>query len=198
MADFMVSYRRTNQYEGEGIVNHWADRGGETYAGISRVHHPRWPGWEIIDIARNDVRNLTTREQQRLDAEHRTFFEQEFWRRSGCHHIRDQDIADEVYDSAVNIGPGRVQEWLQIALNVSNRRGVLWSNVKVDGLVGPITGAAAERAARIPQRKWLVLQVLETQQRAHYLRLALADPTQEENKLGWFRLRIQQLSPPPE
>lgn len=197
MASFKPAYRRTNAYEGEGTVNHWADRGGETYAGISRLYHPDWAGWEVLDIIANDMRPATERERRALGDLHEEFFLREFWGKTGCHYLADQDLAEELYDSAVNCGQGRAQEWLQVALNASNRRGTLWPDLKVDGRVGQVTAGAALEAARMPLRKWLVLQVMETQQRSHYLHLALADRTQEENMLGWFRLRVQYASPPP-
>lgn len=197
MAIFAKSYRRTNAYEGEGTVNHWADRGGETYAGISRKFHPDWAGWRYLDLLAADGRKPAKQEQWEIDNLHAGFFEAEFWHGAGCHHIDDQDIADELYDSAVNVGTGRAQEWLQISLNVCNRRGTLWPDIKVDGRVGPVTGKTTAKAVRDPLRKWLVLQMMETQQRAHYMRLAMVDETQEENVLGWFRLRVQHLNPPP-
>ena len=33
-------------------ANHGKDRGKETYKGISRKYHPKWPGWELIDEAK--------------------------------------------------------------------------------------------------------------------------------------------------
>jgi lysozyme family protein len=32
-----------------GYVNDPADRGAETYKGISRKFHPNWPGWGVVD-----------------------------------------------------------------------------------------------------------------------------------------------------
>jgi len=197
MSTFVVSYARTNGYEGEGTVNHWADRGGETYAGISRKFHPDWAGWRYLDLLAQDGRRPALQEQHEIDLLHADFFMRKFWIAAGCHHIDDQDIADEMYDSAVNVGTGRAQEWLQVALNVCNRRGTLWPDLTVDGRVGPLTAKAAAQAVNDRLRKWLVLQMQETQQRHHYMNLAMADPTQEENIFGWFRLRVQHSSPPP-
>ncbi len=45
MADFIPCFEQTLTLEG-GYKLHTVkgDRGGMTYAGISRVHHPNWPG----------------------------------------------------------------------------------------------------------------------------------------------------------
>ena len=136
-------------------------------------------------------------EKRNLDDLHRKFFQDEFWIKAGCHRLADQDVANELYDSAVNCGVGRAVEWLQAALNVCNRRGVRWPDVKVDGVLGQVTAEVVSQAVAQKQMKWLLLQVAETFQRAHYVSLALADPTQEENLWGWFRQRVQQLSPSP-
>ena len=196
-ADFERAYARTNRYEGGVLSNLATDRGGETYAGISRLRHPRWGGWPIIDrTVRNHV-PLAGIDKANLHDLHRKFFLDEFWTRSGCHLLSDQDIAEELYDTAVNVGDRRAVEWLQTALNTCNNRGQRWPDIHVDGITGPATASAVSKACADKRMKWLVLQVMETFQRAHYVRLAMVDPTQEANLHGWFRQRVQQLSPPP-
>lgn len=199
MADFDLAYARTNGYEGHGLSDVPSDRGGETYAGISRVMHPKWEGWAVIDKYDRRARGWqpTAADQALLDRLHAAFFRGEFWLRVGGNLLPDQDVANEVYDSAVNCGVGRAAEWLQIALNVSNRRGKRWPDVVIDRQIGQNTVDAVRKATSDPLHRWLVLQVLETCQRWHYTQLAMADPTQEDNLLGWFRLRVQQWTPPP-
>lgn len=197
MADFNLAYLRTNAYEGERLSQHWADRGGETYAGISRVMHPRWPGWPIIDrVVRHHV-PFNAAERAALGEKHKAFFYVEFWSRINGDRHPHQDVANEVYDTAVNCGWQRANEWLQQALNVCNQRGERWPDIKVDGIVGSVTLSTLSRAVSEPAMRWFLLQVLETYQRWHYVSLAASDPTQEENLRGWFRQRIQHASPAP-
>lgn len=192
VAQFGIAYERTNRFEGHGLSNHYADRGGETYAGISRLHHPGWGGWPIIDRTLKVGRPLVGVDATNLSNLHQQLFRDEFWQPAGCGLLEDQDVANELYDSAVNCGVRRAVEWLQTALNTCNRRGQRWPDIAVDGKVGKQTASVVVAACANPQTRWLLLQVMETFQRAHYVQLAMADPMQEENLLGWFRLRVQQ------
>lgn len=197
MAIFDTAYRRTHQFEGGDVLaTVQFDRGGETYGGISRAIHPRWGGWPIIDRTLRLGRRLEGVDGRNLADLHRKFYLDEFWIRTGCDVIDDQDIANELYDSAVNCGARRAVEWLQSALNVCNRRGTRWGDLRVDGALGPMTAEATDRACKDRNTRWLLLQVFESFQRWHYVQLALLDPTQEEFIHGWFRKRVQQFSPP--
>src|SRR3712207_6059069 len=48
---FDIALERTLEFEG-WYSKHPADPGGETYRGIARRHHPSWPGWALIDEAK--------------------------------------------------------------------------------------------------------------------------------------------------
>ncbi len=45
---FAEALKHTLEFEG-GYANDPADRGGETFRGISRKNWPRWSGWDLID-----------------------------------------------------------------------------------------------------------------------------------------------------
>ena len=62
MANFDKSFNKLILTEG-GYVNDPADRGGETYLGISRVHHPDSLMWPIIDDVKKvyGTKNINTR-----------------------------------------------------------------------------------------------------------------------------------------
>lgn len=193
MADFGKAYLATNRLEGMTLSNVATDRGGMTYGGIARAQKPgdSWSGWALIDAVLGRGSFTPTVDVKRsIDEQHRYFFETYFWRAINLDLVVDQDIANKVYDAHVNCGPSAV-EWLQCALNLANRRGKLWPDLKVDGGLGPATAAAVAAAVVNSERKWLVLQLFETQQERRYFELALHDPSQEENLLGWYRNRIQ-------
>ena len=202
MAEFEAAYQATNQRERIALSNVATDRGGMTYGGIARDRMPggTWEGWPAIDaILQRGGGSFspTEHERQMLLQLHRTFFLTQFWALVGGDKIADQEAANKVYDVAVHCSRLRAVTWLQTALNVCNRRQKLWADVRVDGQVGPQTLGAIVAAAKSPVRKWLVFQVLETQQEEHYLDLALRDESQEENLLGWYRWRIDHRVPPP-
>lgn len=104
MADFLTAHKRTARYEG-GYSNDPQDRGGETYKGIARVFHPKWPGWAIIDaykarhgaMKRGQVINDPALDQMVLD-----FYRKTFWNEMRGNDIFDQDMANMIYDDAVN------------------------------------------------------------------------------------------------
>ena len=200
MADFGPAYALTNAREGMVLSDVPTDRGGMTYGGIARNRQPggRWEGWALIDtlVARKPFRP-TADELDQLASLHRAFFKRYFWDDLNASLVPDQAIAEKLYDVAVNCSRLRAVSWLQSALNVSNNRARLWPDIRVDGQLGPATAGVIRQAAAIPERRWLVLQVTETQQEQHYFDLALRDASQEANLLGWYRHRILHRVPPP-
>lgn len=195
MAEFEPAYLATNKLEGMVLSNVPTDRGGMTYGGIARRMQPGagWEGWQVIDraLTRRAAAFLPTDAEKSLLAHlHRSFFFHAFWEPANLGALPDQVVASKVYDALVNCGPAAC-EWLQVALNVCNRRGKLWPDLRVDGQLGPATCAAVRSACAAPDRKWLVLQVYETQQERRYFELAQHDESQEENLLGWYKHRIQ-------
>ncbi len=194
MADFETAYHATNALEAMVLSNVPTDRGGMTYGGIARKMAPgsTWDGWQIIDrvLGRGAGFAPNPGETKLLEFQHRAFFQTEFWAKGSFAVLSDQALANKLYDAYVNCGPAAI-EWLQCALNLANRRGKLWPDLRVDGDLGPATTAAAETACKSAQRKWLVMQLIETQQERRYFELALHDESQEENLLGWYRNRIQ-------
>jgi lysozyme family protein len=192
MASFELAYQRTNAFEGSGLSDHKSDLGGLTYAGIARKKNPQWTGWGLIDsILDRGAFDPLPHEHKQLRTIHAQFFRDTFWSPLHLSSLNSQAFADEVYDTAVNCGPGRAVEWFQKSLNVANRRGKLWADIAVDDDLGPATVGAANRAADSEDRAWLVLKCMEAFQAYHYVTLAMSTVSQEDNMLGWFRHRIQ-------
>jgi hypothetical protein len=54
MADFTLFFPKLMGHEG-GYVNHPADPGAETYAGVARAYNPQWPGWPLVDAAKKKL-----------------------------------------------------------------------------------------------------------------------------------------------
>lgn len=202
MADFLQAYAKTNAREAMVLSNVATDRGGMTYGGIARDRMPggRWEGWPLIDriLERgHGTFGPSLAENERLLDLHQAFFRTYFWSDLNAGAVRDQGIAEKLYDAAVNCSRLRAVSWMQGALNVSNLRGRLWADIVVDGKLGPITANAIASASRRLERRWLVLQVFETQQENHYFELALRDPSQEANLFGWYSHRILHRVEPP-
>lgn len=102
MADFKIAIKPVLLAEG-GYVNDPSDSGGETYRGISRKNFPKWAGWSIVDahkpLHKGDIINDST-----LDMLVNEFYISNFWNKIQGDHIINQDTANELLDSSVNMG----------------------------------------------------------------------------------------------
>lgn len=141
-----------------GYVNNPADPGGETKYGISKRAYPE------LDIA------SLTREQA---AE---IYYRDWWDKYRYGDVKDQDVATKVFDLSVNMGPATAHRLLQEALVF------LDYPVEIDGIIGPQTIAAANKAD--PRR---LLQVLRWLAAHHYYRIAAQRPQSRAFLIGWLK-----------
>lgn len=104
MADFKAANKRTGKWEGI-YSNNPDDRGGETVFGIARNMHPDWPGWVLVDMLRQkhgfpDTLKSNTVLMGLKDK----FYKSQFWDPLYGDLIPSQEVAEELYDDAVNTG----------------------------------------------------------------------------------------------
>jgi lysozyme family protein len=174
MANFAVSIQKTLAHEGGfahikatgEVVNfgitHWFLREiGELPPA------PRSTPARPTEIAH--VRALTREKAIELYREH-------FWRRLNIGSIRDQDLADKVFDLAVNMG-ARVLFLLQETINDLRGRPLL----AIDGILGPVsiqrintTNAAA------------ALDLLRDKAARRYRQIAIANKALAPNLDNWL------------
>lgn len=105
MANFDKAFQRTSKFEG-GYVNDPDDNGGETYNGISRKSNPSWLGWKIVDEQKkksNFPNNLKERKAELLPLE-KKLYKENYWDKVWGDKINKQEVADDMYDTAVNMG----------------------------------------------------------------------------------------------
>jgi len=145
------------EHEG-GYVHDPRDPGGETKWGISRRSYPEL---DIANLTREDVIAIYYRD---------------WWQRYGYDRLQDDAVATKLLDMAVNMGPATAHRLLQEALVF------LGSPVDVDGILGPQTIGAANKAD--PKR---LLQVLRWMAAHHYYRIADQRPQSRAFLLGWLR-----------
>jgi len=190
MAQFSISYRKTSGHEG-GYADNLNDRGGETYRGIARKRHPDWEGWQIVDrlklesdFPKNletdpDISNLVVK-----------FYHDNFWTAINGDVIQQQEIADELYDTGVNMGVVAAIKILQNSLNILNKNQTLYKDISEDGKIGQQTLGAI--SAFLATRKLeFLLKVVNVAQGCRYLQL-LQDPSQELFAVGWMnRITIE-------
>jgi len=138
MADFNEAFEKTLKHEG-AYSNNAKDKGGETYKGIARNFWPDWGGWKIIDRIKNDFPpNL--RDAQFILNPHLhglvcDFYKVNFWDKLNCVYM-PQPIANELFDTSVNMGIGYGGKCLQQALNKLNRNQQDYPDLIVDGGIG--------------------------------------------------------------
>lgn len=105
MADFNVAYKRTEKFEDKNVYTKTpGDAGGETWSGISRVANPNWAGWKILDAIPNKKHNqvITTPELEKLKLD---LYRSNYWNPVWGDKINKQEVANDMYDTAVNMGP---------------------------------------------------------------------------------------------
>jgi lysozyme family protein len=125
MATFEPAIQNTLVWEG-GYANNPHDSGGETYRGIARNKWPAWDGWTQVDSYKsqpNFPHNLDS--DSNLLASVIQFYRINFWKYNA---IEQQNVADKIFDIAVNVGSGHAHKIAQIAAGVT-----------ADGVLGPNT-----------------------------------------------------------
>jgi len=182
MADFKIAYDIVRKNEG-GYANNPKDRGGETYKGIARKIFPSWSGWIYVDAFKPRPGFPKSLEKsEALQAAVLSFYENEFWKKMSLDTIIPQDICNELFDTAVNMGVGTAGLFLQRALNVTNKQGALYGDLKLDGVIGPKTVSYVNIH---PNKKGL-LTILRSLQGARYVEICEHNPSQEIWMNGWL------------
>lgn len=202
MADFKIAFALTMGHEGEYSFDP-DDRGGETYRGISRIHNPGWTGWKIIDDekirlgitgyplkGKVDQLNNVLRCNTALDNAARDFYQEEYWKKSKCHLIEEQELCNEIFDNAVNMGVGRAIELIQKACNLLNRNQSDWKDIKVDCGFGTATLEALLKCIKFRGLKF-TFNVVNMLQAKHYIEWLEQNPIQEKFYGVFKRVKVQ-------
>ncbi|MEM7195357.1 MAG: glycosyl hydrolase 108 family protein [Pseudomonadota bacterium] len=188
MADFETAFEHLIQVEG-GYVDDPQDSGGETYKGVARRHHPGWNGWQDIDAAKDsddfpDNLDSISRLQQRV----KQFYKSQYWDRIAGDRIPDQTIAEEVFDTGVNMGMRRAARFLQESINLLDRNQT--PGLVVDGDIGTKTLRALKSSiAADRSNRWVVL-FLNLFQGQRYIEVLKLNPVNEKFARGWLK-RVQ-------
>jgi len=187
MAEFDDAYAITSAHEG-GYVNDPLDRGGETYRGIARVHHPDWRGWKRIDAQRRkDDFPKSLKANRTLQANVKSFYKQAYWDRFQGDEIADQAIANELYDTAVNMGVRRAVRFLQSSLNLLNRNQRDYEDLVIDGWFGEKSLSTLGVLLKKDRGSDALVKMMNIQQGARYVEIMARDSSQERFARGWIK-----------
>lgn len=163
-----------------GYANHPSDRGGETMWGVT------------VAVARKYGYAGAMRAMPRTVAV--DIYRRRYWQEPGFEAVGrlSAPVAEELFDTGVNMGPGVATGFLQQALNALNQQGRDYADIKVDGMVGPATLGAlrAYQKRRGAEGEVVLLKALNCLQGARYIHLAESRPKNEDFLYGWLRTRI--------
>ena len=160
--------------------DHPSDLGGPTKWGITQKV-ARANGYT------GDMRYLPRAEAVRI-------YRQEYLISPGFDRVMllSEAIAEELFDTGVNMGTEIAGGFLQRALNVFNKRGELYPDLKPDGAVGKNTLAAL--AAYLKHRgrdgELVMLTALNAMQGERYVYLCERRDKNEDFVFGWFLHRV--------
>lgn len=164
-----------------GYSNNKDDAGGETMWGIT------------IAVARANgyagpMRSLPRSEALRI-------YRAEYFDKPGFGLIEaiSPAIAEELFDTGVNMGQSVPSLWLQQWLNALNRGGSDYADIAEDGRIGKGTaGALGQLIARRGRKdaETVLLRGLNCSQGARYLDLARKRTANESFVFGWLANRV--------
>lgn len=163
-----------------GYVNHPSDRGGPTKWGITeKVARAHGYSGSMKDLTRERALSI---------------YEADYWYGPRFDQVAElsPDIAAELCDTGVNMGPAVASKFLQRWLNVMNKRGTLYPDLIADGLIGSRTINALR--AYLDNRKQdgltVMLRGLNCSQGARYLDITEVREANEEFIFGWLLNRV--------
>ncbi len=159
-----------------GYVNHPNDPGGETNWGIT------------VGVARANGYQASMRQMTRDQA--KAIYRRLYWERPGYDKVATvfAKVAEELFDTGVNMGPGKAGEFLQRALNVLQDE----SRLTVDGAIGPATMAALNRykQRRGTAGEAVLVKALDALQGERYIRLTEQNARNRSFIYGWLAHRV--------
>lgn len=185
MADFLLAFEKTMGHEGK-YAKDPDDSGGETYKGISRRFNPVWEGWKVIDDVKThsefpSILNSLPQLQECV----KDFYKEYYWDINRLGEFESQAIAEEVFDTGVNMGRNRAAKFIQESLSYLNRNEKLFDDLVIDGLIGSATLRALNYILLQNEEK-LLLKILNVLQGNFYLNYMRKNPIQEKYMRGWF------------
>lgn len=164
-----------------GYVNHKDDTGGETMWGITSA------------VARANGYTGSMRDMPRALAI--DIYRKQYYEKPGFAAVAvvSPAIAEELFDTGVNMGPYYPSLWLQQWLNALNRGGKDYADIAEDGDIGTGTVGALGRLIAVRGRvaaETVLLRGLNCSQGTRYLDLARRRSPNESFLFGWMANRV--------
>jgi lysozyme family protein len=169
MADFQPAFAFVMDHEDRGRTGKVTeDAGGRTRFGIAKKFHLDLPE-DFFTVAAAEA--LKTAEQ---------IYQRDYWEALRLGELESQNVANKIFDMAVNMGTHQAAVYAQRAAN-----GLIAApaaRLHEDGVFGPATIAAINSLNPIA-----VYQLLCEWSRRHYQHVASINPAQAVNLAGWMK-----------
>jgi lysozyme family protein len=164
----------------QGYVNDPSDSGGETNFGIT------------VKVARKfGYLGKMNKMPEEIAIQ---IYAKRYWNKMCCDQISavDGELAGKLMDVAVNMGVRRATRFLQQSLNVLNNKQKYYSDIAVDGMMGPgtLTAFSCYSLKRGPTGMRVLFKMINCLQGAFYIKLAERREKDERFVYGWFRNRV--------
>jgi len=179
---FDEEFQKVVMVEG-GYSDHPSDSGGKTKYGITE-DVARANGYQgaMVDLPLDVAKGI---------------YRRQYWDLLKLDDVAgvSKAVAHELFDTGVNLGVSKAATFLQVALENLNRRAKDYSDVTVDGVMGPMSVHALRRffEVRGDRAERVILRALNCQQGSHYLKIggsSTADDKNEDFMFGWFDTRV--------
>lgn len=172
MASFDIAITKTLEREGGSKYTETpGDAGGATKYGISQRSYPQL-----------NIKNLT-------EADAKAIYKRDYWDKVQGDDINSQDIAESIFDFAVNAG---ISTSIKIAQKSANR--VLHIKLDVDGVIGGQTLAAINHSADVSSiARDIFLSVFALEKIQRYADICNKNREQSKFLLGWVNRTLGEL-----
>ena len=163
-----------------GYVDHPNDPGGATNYGITeRVARRHGYRGHMRDLPREVAKHI---------------YAVDYWDGPGFASVakHSEAIAEELFDTGVNMGVSVASTFLQRALNGFNRQGELYDDIREDGNIGPVTirTLAAYLQRRGQEAEAVMVRALNCFQGERYFVIAEGRAASEDFLYGWMAKRV--------
>ena len=170
MADFEKGFKIVIEHEG-GYVDNKFDNGGKTNWGITQK------------VAKQ---NGYTGDMKKLPIETaKEIYKKNYWDKLKLDVVHNQEVANELFDTGVNMGVRTASKFFQRSINLLNRAEHNYSNLRVDGSIGVKTIATFSSMNEQDQK--YILKLLNIFQGAKYIKICEKNEDQEIFIRGWLK-----------
>jgi len=175
---------------GDKYTNDPDDSGGETKWGVTKKATLKYKEYFHLYNWNGDIKTMPLAFSQDLYA-----YEYYMVPKFNLVAKESQMVAQELFDTGVNVGTSRPSKWLQEELNLCNRREKDYKDIVADGIIGSATVKALQAflSKRGASGEKMLYNNLNCCQQHHYRACALNEGANDKDEIfyiGWCMNRL--------